>query len=106
MEERGCVSAVPPVCERATAVALNLSAPGLYRDYNQSTNHSNLLFPRDSSGTCAGASASARACVRQCVFTLARRAITGGRVNLTDPILPHSLHSDCVRTTPNGFYYV
>lgn len=41
----------------------------------------------DSSGTCAGASA----CVRQCVFTLARRAITAGRVNLTDPILPHSL---------------
>lgn len=53
MEERGCVSAVPPICfpsERATkhspAVALNLSAQGLYRDYNQPTNHSNLLFPR------------------------------------------------------------
>lgn len=46
------------------------------------------------------------ACVRQCVFTLARRAITAGRVNLTDPILPHSLHSDCVRTTSNGLYYV
>lgn len=68
MEERGCVSAVPRVCERATAVALNLSAPGLYRDYNQSTNHSNLLFPRTHLvRALARVRVRVRACVSACL---------------------------------------
>lgn len=74
MEERGCVSAVPRVCERATAVALNLSAPGLYRDYNQSTNHSNLLFPRTHLvRALARVRVRVRACVSACLHWHAAR---------------------------------